>query len=162
MNAVKTEVYNIKPEKYLLLITNIFIRRYRAAIVGVLSVALVLSIYITDFIYALTVLVFGTFPFILFHVFFKYTGRYDNKYLFVEKKISVDGPTLTIQPIGESCISYTASRIKYGGYAKKNHLFILDDKYMLNIPLESFSDYDTYSEFENWLNTQILRRTYRK
>lgn len=160
--TAETEEFIIKPEKYLKLVTSIYFRRHRAAIILTLLIALLLSIYITDFIYAVVVLVFGAFPFVLFHAYFRYAGKYDNKYLFTPKKLSFNEHSLTIHPIEENPVEYGTSQIKYCGYAQKQHLVILENKYMLNIPCSSFSDYETYAQFENWLNTQILRQTLRK
>ena len=162
MDTVITEEYIIKPEKYLNVILNIFLRRHRITMLLALTISIILSIYIRDFIYAMVVLIFGAFPFVLFHVYFKYAGRYDNKYLFIEKKVEFGENCIAIHPIGEKPVRYTTTQIKYGGFARKNHLLILDGKYMLNIPLGSIPDYDSYTRFENWLNTQISKQTCRK
>lgn len=162
MSAAKTEPYAVRPEKYLAVMLNIYLRRYRLLMAVAAITAVVLSVFIPDFIYAVIVVAFGAFPFILFHVYFRYAGKYDNKYLFTEKSISVDGTILTLHPVGGASVSYPASSIKYCGYAKKNHMLVIEDKYIISIPLASFTDYDSLSVFQNWLDTQIIKRTCRK
>lgn len=162
MDSVETELYAIRPEKYLAVMSSMFVRKYRIGLLAAAVAAVILSVCVTDFIYAVIVLAFGAFPFVLFHVYFRYAGRYDNKYLFIEKSVAFGNTSLTIFPAGEEPVHYPVSLVEYGGYAKNNHMFILDGRYMLNVPLTSFADCDRLSEFRNWLDTQIIRRKCRE
>lgn len=132
-------------------------RRYRYLLAALFITLVTASFFITDFAYAAVIILFGIFPFVLFHAYFVSSGSYENSLVFAEKSVVVDKGCFSVVLLGGDVFSYDLRDIKYRMFASGGYIFEINGKILLNIPLKAFKNKEDINKFQNILLTQIKR-----
>ncbi|MEG1573798.1 MAG: hypothetical protein RR293_00370 [Bacteroidales bacterium] len=143
---IETFIYRITSVQYVKIIMHISAGRYKYLLIPILIISIAGSFIITDFVYAAIIIIFGIFPFLLFHAYFVRSGSYENSLVFAEKFITINKESLKIHLFEGGVISYDLQDIKYKMFTEGNYIFEIKEKILLNIPSKAFKSREDVRE----------------
>ena len=138
----------MRPMQFVNIILHLQLKRYRYVALAVAIVLIALPIIKLQYIYASIILLFGTVPFIIFHLYFSALTQikitpFANKYLLIdEDKLTV------VLTVGEAK-ELKRAEVKYVGYNRGYYILSTSDKGLLMVSAEAF---DTDEERKRFLN----------
>ena len=143
---IKTKIYSMRPMQFVNIILHLQLKRYRYVAIAVAVVLIVLPIIKLQYIYASIILLFGTVPFIIFHLYFSALTQIKIS-PFADKYLIVSDDKLSVVPtVGEER-EFASSQIKYLGYNSGYYILSTPDKGLLMIYADAFETEDDRNKF---------------
>ena len=144
--AIKTQIYSMRPMQFVNIILHLQIKRYRYVAVAIMVALIALPIIKLQYIYASIIILFGTVPFIIFHLYFSAIMQikispFANKYLLIDEDKIVVVPT-----VGEET-EIKKDNIKYKGYNRGYYILSTSEKGLLLISAEAFETDEDRNKF---------------
>ena len=138
----------MRPMQFVNIILHLQLKRYRYIAIAVVIALIALPIIKLQYIYASIILLFGTVPFIIFHLYFSALTQikispFADKYLLIDE----EGITV-VRTTGEEK-TFKRAEVKYVGYNRGYYIFSTSDKGLLMVSAEAF---DADEERKRFLN----------
>ena len=136
----------MRPMQFVNIILHLQLKRYRYVAIAVAIALIALPIIKLQYIYASIIILFGTVPFIIFHLYFSALMQikispFADKYLLIdEEKIVV------VLMVGEEK-EFKREDIKYRGYNNEYYILSTPDKGLLMVSAEAFNTIEERNRF---------------
>ncbi|MBR5323391.1 MAG: hypothetical protein IKV14_01050 [Muribaculaceae bacterium] len=143
---IKTKIYSMRPMQFVNIILHLQLKRYRYVAVAVAILLVVLPIIKLHYIYASIIVLFGTVPFIIFHLYFSALTQIKIS-PFADKYILIEDNKLTVVPTMGDVKEFARSDIKYMGYNSGYYILSTPDKGLLMVSAEAFNDESERNKF---------------
>ena len=136
----------MRPMQFVNIILHLQLKRYRYVAIAVAILLVALPIIKLQYIYASIILLFGTVPFIIFHLYFSALTQikispFADKYLLIE-----DDKLIVVPTVGEEK-EFAKTEIKYLGYNSGHYILSTPDKGLLMVSAEAFNDESERNKF---------------
>lgn len=135
--AIKTQIYSIQSMRFINIILHLQLKRYRYLAIAIAVLLIALPIIKAQYIYASIILLFGTIPFIVFHLYFAALTRIKIT-PFAPQYLIISRDTITVVPTTGEEVTYPVAQIKYEGYYKENYILSTPDKGLLMVSANAF------------------------
>ena len=143
---IKTKIYSMRPMQFVNIILHLQLKRYRYVAVAVAILLVVLPIIKLQYIYASIIVLFGTVPFIIFHLYFSALTQIKIS-PFADKYLLIEDNKLTVVPTMGDVKEFARSDIKYMGYNSGYYILSTPDKGLLMVSAEAFNDESERNKF---------------
>ena len=136
----------MRPMQFVNIILHLQLKRYRYVALAISMVLIALPIIKAEYIYASIIILFGTVPFVIFHLYFSALTQikispFADKYLiFEEDKLTV------VPPIGEER-EFKKNEITYKGYNRGYYILSTSDNGLLMVSVEAFENEEERNRF---------------
>ena len=136
----------MRPMQFINIILHLQLKRYRYVVFAVLIALIVLPIIKLQYIYASIIILFGTVPFIIFHLYFSALTQikispFADKYLLIE-----DNKLMVVPTVGEAK-EFSRANIKYIGYNSGYYILSTSDRGVLMVSTEAFESEEERNKF---------------
>ena len=136
----------MRPMQFVNIILHLQLKRYRYVAIAVAVVLIVLPIIKLQYIYASIILLFGTVPFIIFHLYFSALTQIKIS-PFADKYLLIDDEKLIVVPMVGEEKEFACSQIKYLGYNSGYYILSTPDKGLLMVSADAFNAEDDRNKF---------------
>lgn len=136
----------MRPMQFVNIILHLQLKRYRYVAIAVAIALIALPIIKLQYIYASIIILFGTVPFIIFHLYFSALTQikispFSDKYLLIDENKIIVLPT-----VGEEK-EFKREEIKYRGYNRGYYILNTPDKGLLMVSAEAFNTIEERNKF---------------
>lgn len=136
----------MRPMQFVNIILHLQLKRYRYVAIAVSIALIALPIIKLQYIYASIIILFGTVPFIIFHLYFSALTQikispFADKYLLIDENKIIVLPT-----VGEEK-EFKREEIKYRGYNRGYYILSTPDKGLLMVSAEAFNTEEERNKF---------------
>ena len=136
----------MRPMQFVNIILHLQLKRYRYVAIAVALALIALPIIKLQYIYASIIILFGTVPFIIFHLYFSALTQikispFAAKYLLIDENKIIVLPT-----VGEEK-EFKREEIKYRGYNRGYYILNTPDKGLLMVSAEAFNTIEERNKF---------------
>lgn len=143
---IKTQIFSMRPMQFVNIILHLQLKRYRYVAIAVALALIALPIIKLQYIYASIIILFGTVPFIIFHLYFSALTQikispFAAKYLLIDENKIIVLPT-----VGEEK-EFKREEIKYRGYNRGYYILNTPDKGLLMVSAEAFNTIEERNKF---------------
>lgn len=138
----------MRPMQFVNIILHLQLKRYRYVALAVAIVLIALPMIKLQYIYASIILLFGTVPFIIFHLYFSALTQIKIT-PFADKYLLIDEDKLTVVLTVGEAKELKRAEVKYVGYNRGYYILSTSDKGLLMVSAEAF---DTDEERKRFLN----------
>lgn len=138
----------MRPMQFVNIILHLQLKRYRYVALAVAIVLIALPMIKLQYIYASIILLFGTVPFIIFHLYFSALTQIKIS-PFADKYLLIDEDKLTVVLTVGEAKELKRAEVKYVGYNRGYYILSTSDKGLLMVSAEAF---DTDEERKRFLN----------
>ena len=144
--TIKTQIFSMRPMQFVNIILHLQLKRYRYVAIAVVIALIALPIIKLQYIYASIIILFGTVPFIIFHLYFSALTQikispFADKYLLIDENKIIVLPT-----VGEEK-EFKREEIKYRGYNRGYYILNTPDKGLLMVSAEAFNTIEERNKF---------------
>lgn len=144
--TIKTQIFSMRPMQFVNIILHLQLKRYRYVAIAVAIALIALPIIKLQYIYASIIILFGTVPFIIFHLYFSAVMQikispFADKYLLIDENKIIVVPT-----VGEEK-EFKREEIKYRGYNRGYYILNTPDKGLLMVSAEAFNTIEERNRF---------------
>ncbi|MBE6298934.1 MAG: hypothetical protein E7083_01200 [Bacteroidales bacterium] len=144
--TIKTQIFSMRPMQFVNIILHLQLKRYRYVAIAVAIALIALPIIKLQYIYASIIILFGTVPFIIFHLYFSALTQikispFADKYLLIDENKIIVLPT-----VGEEK-EFKREEIKYRGYNRGYYILSTPDKGLLMVSAEAFNTEEERNKF---------------
>ena len=146
--TINTKIFTMRPMQFVNIILHLQLKRYRYVALAVAIVLIALPIIKLQYIYASIILLFGTVPFIIFHLYFSALTQIKIT-PFADKYLLIDEDKLTVVLTVGEAKELKRAEVKYVGYNRGYYILSTSDKGLLMVSAEAF---DTDEERKRFLN----------
>lgn len=144
--AIKTQIYSMRPMQFVNIILHQQIRRYRYVIALLIVGLIALPIIKLHYIYASIIILFGTVPFIIFHLYFSAIMQIKIS-PFADKYLLIDDDKIVVVPLVGEEKELKKDDIKYKGYNRGYYILSTTDKGLLMVSSEAFESEEERNKF---------------
>ena len=136
----------MRPMQFVNIILHLQLKRYRYVALAISMVLIALPIIKAEYIYASIIILFGTVPFVIFHLYFsaltliKISPFADKYLIFEEDKLTV------VPTIGEER-EFKKNEITYKGYNRGYYILSTSDNGLLMVSAEAFENEEERNRF---------------
>ena len=136
----------MRPMRFVNIILHLQLKRYRYVAIAVAILLVALPIIKLQYIYASIILLFGTVPFVIFHLYFSALTQIKIS-PFADKYLLIEDDKLSVVPTFGDVKEFACSDIKYMGYNSGYYILSTPDKGLLMVSAESFNDESERNQF---------------
>ena len=144
--TIKTKIYSMRPMQFVNIILHLQLKRYRYIAIALIVALIALPIIKLQYIYASIIILFGTVPFIIFHLYFSALTQIKIS-PFADKYLLVEDEKLTVVPTFGDAKEFFRSDIKYIGYNNGYYILSTPDKGLLMVSAEAFENDEERNKF---------------
>ena len=146
--TIKTKIFSMRPMQFVNIILHLQLRRYRYVAIAVAIALIALPIIKLQYIYASIILLFGTVPFIIFHLYFSALTHIKIS-PFADKYLLIDEDKLIVVSIVGEEKAFNRVEVKYVGYNRGYYILSTSDKGLLMLSADAFNDEEDRKRFLN-------------
>ncbi|MBO5721253.1 MAG: hypothetical protein J6R61_07010 [Bacteroidales bacterium] len=144
--TIKTKIYSMRPMQFVNIILHLQLKRYRYVALAISMVLIALPIIKAEYIYASIIILFGTVPFVIFHLYFSALTQIKIS-PFADKYLIFEEDKLTVVPtIGEER-EFKKNEITYKGYNRGYYILSTSDNGLLMVSAEAFENEEERNRF---------------
>ena len=136
----------MRPMQFVNIILHLQLKRYRYVALALSMVLIALPIIKAEYIYASIIILFGTVPFVIFHLYFSALTQIKIS-PFADKYLIFEEDKLTVVPtIGEER-EFKKNEITYKGYNRGYYILSTSDNGLLMVSAEAFENEEERNRF---------------
>ena len=136
----------MRPMQFVNIILHLQLKRYRYVALAISMVLIALPIIKAEYIYASIIILFGTVPFVIFHLYFSALKQIKIS-PFADKYLIFEEDKLTVVPtIGEER-EFKKNEITYKGYNRGYYILSTSDNGLLMVSAEAFENEEERNRF---------------
>lgn len=136
----------MRPMQFVNIILHLQLKRYRYVALAISMVLIALPIIKAEYIYASIIILFGTVPFVIFHLYFSALTQIKIS-PFADKYLIFEEDKLTVVPtIGEER-EFKKNEITYKGYNRGYYILSTSDNGLLMVSAEAFENEEERNRF---------------
>lgn len=144
--TIKTEIFSMRPMQFVNIILHLQLKRYRYVAIAVAIALIALPIIKLQYIYASIIILFGTVPFIIFHLYFSALMQIKIS-PFADKYLLIDEEKIVVVPMVGEEKEFKREDIKYRGYNNGYYILSTPDKGLLMVSAEAFNTIEERNRF---------------